>query len=78
MADDHRVRRYLGWVILTAAMAVAGWLLHQILPRSPVAILVLCVLAVLVMKLVELKVRVWFQRLEARRAADLRRSPPKS
>ena len=78
MADSRRVRRYMGWVVFAAALAVAGWILPRVLPRSPVVILVLCVLAILVMKLVEHRIRVWFRRLEARRAAELRRSPPRS
>lgn len=78
MAETHWMRRYMGWVVLAAAMAIGGWILPRMLPRSPVTIVVLCVLAVLVMKLVEHRIRTWFRRLEARRAAELFRSPPKS
>jgi peptidoglycan/LPS O-acetylase OafA/YrhL len=78
VADKHRMRRYIGWVVFAAALAIAGWILPRILPRSPVTIVVLCVLAVLAMKLVEHRVRTWFRRLEARRAAELHRSPPRS
>ena len=78
MADDRRVRRYMGWVVFAAALAIAGWILPRVLPRSPVTIVVVCVLAVLVMKLVEHRIRAWFRRLEARRAAELHRPPPRS
>ena len=78
MADERRVRRYVGWVVLAAALAIAGWILPRVLPRSPVTIFIVCVLAVLVMKLVEHRIRLWFRRLEARRAAELHRSPPRS
>jgi hypothetical protein len=75
---DRRLRRWLGWVIFGAALAVAGWILPRVLPRSPVTILILCVVAVVTMKLVERRIRAWFRRLEARRAAELHRSPPGS
>ncbi len=75
MADTRRVRRYIGWLVFAAVLAVAGWVLPRVLPRSPATIIVLCILAVLVMKLVEYRIRTWFRRLEARRAAELHRSP---
>jgi peptidoglycan/LPS O-acetylase OafA/YrhL len=68
----------MGWVVFAAALAIAGWILPRVLPRSPVTIVVVCVLAVLVMKLVEHRIRAWFRRLEARRAAELHRPPPRS
>jgi len=77
VADGRRVRRWMGWVVFAAALALAGWILPRVLPRSPVTILVVCVLAVLVMKLVEHRIRAWFRRLEARRAAELRDPPPR-
>jgi peptidoglycan/LPS O-acetylase OafA/YrhL len=78
VADDRRVRRYMGWVVFASALAIAGWILPRVLPRSPVTVVVVCVLAVLVMKLVEHRIRAWFRRLEARRAAELHRPPPRS
>ena len=78
MADKRGTRRYIGWVVLAAVLAIAGWILPRVLPRSPVTIFIVCVLAVLVMKLVEHRIRTWFRRLEARRAAELHRSPPRS
>lgn len=76
MTDRRRIRRYIGWAVFAAAMAVAGWILPRILPRSPVTIVILCALAVIVMKLVEHRIRSWFRRLDARRAAALNRTPP--
>jgi len=78
LLDRRRVRRYIGWVVFAAVFAVAVWILPRVLPRSPVTIVVLCVLAVLVMKLVERRIRTWFRRLEARRAAELQRTRPKT
>jgi peptidoglycan/LPS O-acetylase OafA/YrhL len=78
MIADRRLRRWIGWAIFAAAMAVAGWILPRVLPRSPVTILILCVAAVVTMRLVEHRIRAWFRRLEARRAAALRRPPPRS
>lgn len=78
MVDGRRMRRYIGWVVFAVVLVIAGWILPRVLPRSPVTIVVLCVLAVLVMKLVEHRIRTWFRRLEARRAAELRRPPPGS
>ena len=78
VADKRGVRRYIGWVVLAAALAIAGWILPRVLPRSPVTIVIVCILAVLVMKLVERRIRTWFRRLEARRAAEPHRSPPGS
>ena len=77
LVDRRRVRRYLGWVVFAAVFAVAVWILPRVLPRSPVTIVILCVCAVLVMKLVEHRIRSWFRRLDARRAAELHRTPPR-
>jgi cobalamin biosynthesis protein CobD/CbiB len=77
VADHRRVRRWIGWAIFVAAVGLAGWILPRVLPRSPIMILILCVLAVLTMKLVEHRIRAWFRRLEARHTAELRRSPPR-
>jgi len=77
VADRRGVRRYIGWVVFAAVLGVVGWILPRVLPRSPVTIVVLCVLAVVVMKLVEHRIRTWFRRLETRRAAELQRTRPK-
>jgi peptidoglycan/LPS O-acetylase OafA/YrhL len=77
LLDRRRVRRYIGWVVFAAVLGIVGWILPRVLPRSPVTIVILCVLAVVVMKLVEHRIRTWFRRLDARRAAELRRTQPK-
>ena len=77
MPDERRVRRWIGWAVFGAALATAGWILPRVLPRSPVTILVVCILAILATKLVEHRIRAWFRRLEARRAAAARRAPPR-
>ena len=78
MLDRRQVRRYIGWIVFAAVFAAAVWILPRVLPRSPVTIVILCVLAVVVMKLVEHRIRTWFRRFDARRAAELHRSPPRS
>ena len=67
MVEQRRVRRWIGWAVFVAALVLVGWILPRLLPRSPVTVVILCVVAVLVMKLVERRVRLWFRWLEARR-----------
>jgi hypothetical protein len=76
VADDRRLRRWVGWAVFVVGLVFAGWLLPRILPRSPVTIVVLCVLAILAAKLAERRIRALFGRAAARRLAALRRSPP--
>ncbi len=78
MIDGFRARRWIGWAVLAVGLAMVAWVLPRLLPRSPFLILIVCVLGVLVMKLVESRVRAWFRRLEARTEAELRRTPPRS
>jgi hypothetical protein len=61
---------------LVAGLASAGWILPRLLPRSPIAIVVLCVVAILAMKLAERWIGARFGRADARRLAALRRSSP--
>jgi cobalamin biosynthesis protein CobD/CbiB len=75
---ERHWRRVIAWGVLLAVLAAAGWVLPRVLPRSPVTIAVACVAAVLIMKLVEHRVRRWLRRLAAQRAAEARRSPPGS
>jgi len=67
VVEQRRVRRWIGWAVFVAALVLVGWILPRLLPRSPVTVVILCVVAVLVMKLVERRVRLWFRWLEARR-----------
>jgi peptidoglycan/LPS O-acetylase OafA/YrhL len=55
----------IGWVVIPRLGAAA---------RSPVAIVLLCGLALLVVKLVERQVHNWFRRWEERQAARMPRS----
>ncbi len=73
--DARRVRRWIGAVICLVTLGIAALVIPRVLPRSPVAIVALCVLAVLTMKLVERWVRRWFDRWAEREAA--RRAGPK-
>jgi len=72
--DARRVRRWIGAVVCLAALGIAVLVIPRLAPRSPVAIVVLCALAVLTMKLVERRVRNWFERWADRQAS--RTTPP--
>ena len=69
MTDDRRGRRWIGWVVLAAGLAVVLWILPRLLPRSPAVILAASALSVLAMWLVEQRIRAWFRRRDARRVA---------
>ncbi len=60
--DAMRVRRWIGAVLCVATLGIAALVIPRLAPRSPIAIVLLCVLAVLSMKLVEHRVRKWFDR----------------
>ena len=70
-AGDRRasMRRWLDVVIFFLALAAAVWLVPRFSPRSPIAVVVLCVAAVLTMKLVERRIRQLFRRWAERQAA---------
>ena len=68
------MRRWIGAVVCLAALGIAALVIPRLAPRSPIAIVVLCILAVLTMKLVELRVRQWFERWADRQAS--RTTPP--
>jgi peptidoglycan/LPS O-acetylase OafA/YrhL len=72
--DSRRVRRWIGAVVCLVAVGIATQVIPRLAPRSPIAIVVLCALAVLTMKLVERRVRQWFDRWVQRQAA--RTTPP--
>ena len=59
------IRRWLSGAVFFAVAAVLLWAVARFMPRSPVLILVVCVLGVLTMKLVEHRIRDWFDRWEA-------------
>ena len=70
-SDTRRVRRWIGLAVLLVIVGIA-WVVIPRLgagARSPVAIILLCGLAILVMKLVERQVHKWFQRLAEKQTA---------
>jgi len=69
---DHRgkwLRRATAVVVCVVLLGIILVLVPRVGPRSPVTIVVLCALAVLTMKLVERRVRQWFDRWAARQAS---------
>lgn len=69
--DARRVRRGIGLAVLLVIVGIV-WVVFPRLgagARSPVAIILLCGVAVLVMKLVEGQVHRWFQRWAEKQAA---------
>ena len=75
MRDQRRLRRWIGTGLFLFAIGIATWVLPRLGLRSPVAFVVLPVLAVLTMKLVERRVGQWFRRWAEREAAHRSRSP---
>lgn len=69
-----RARRWVGVALYLVALGIIAMVIPRLGSRSPVAIALLCVLAVLTMKLVERRVHQWFHRWAARQAA--RSTPP--
>jgi len=61
-------RRWLGIVFYLAALGIVVMAIPRLGARSPVAIVLLCALAILTMKLVERRVHRWFQRWAERQA----------
>jgi len=74
MAESWEARRVRRWIGLAVLMVFAGiaWVVIPRLgagARSPVAIVLLCGMAILIMKLVERQVHKWFQRLAEKQTA---------
>ena len=63
------LRRATGLVVCVLLLGIILILAPRLSPRSPVAIVALCVLAVLTMKLVERRIRQWFNAWAARHAS---------
>lgn len=73
--DARRVRRWIGLAVLLMIVGIA-WVVIPRLgagARSPVVIVLLCGVAVVVMKLVERQVHQWFRRWAEKQAT---RTPP--
>ncbi len=73
--DARRVRRWIGLVVLLVFVGIAWAVIPRlgVGARSPVAIVLLCGMAILVMKLVERQVHKWFQHWAEKQAT---RTPP--
>ncbi len=67
--DGASLRRWIDVAVFLLALAVAVWLVPRLSPRSPLAIVALCVVAILTMKLVERRIRQLFRRWAERQAA---------
>lgn len=70
------LRRGVGAVVLLTTTGLLLVLISRVAPRSPVAMLVACVLGILAMKLVERRMKRWRQRWDEQEAARTR--SPKS
>ena len=64
----------MAWVVVVLFMGGIALVVPRFAPRSPLAIVALCVGAILTMKLVEHRIRQWFDRWAKREAA--RTTPP--
>lgn len=67
--DARRVRRWVGALVCVVAVGIIALVVPRLAPRSPTAIVVLCALAVLTVKLVERRVHLWFRRWAEREAS---------
>ena len=67
--DGTTLRRWIDVAVFLLALAAAVWFVPRLSPRSPIAVVVLCVAAVLTMKLVERRIRQLFRRWAERQAA---------
>jgi peptidoglycan/LPS O-acetylase OafA/YrhL len=54
--------------VCVTGLGIVALVVPRVLPRSPLVILLVCALAVLTMKIVEHRVRRWFDRWESRQA----------
>ena len=63
------MRRWIGAVVFVVGLGIVALVIPRLAPRSPVAIILVCVLGVLTMKLVERRVRRWFDHRAARQRA---------
>ncbi len=73
MARDTGLRRWLGAGVVLVLIGGIALVVPRIAPRSPLAIVVLCALAILTMKLVERRLRQWLTAWAARQAAAAER-----
>ncbi len=64
LEGQRRQRRWIAGIVVILLGAAASYVLPRLGTRSPVAILLVCAMAILVMKLVERRVHRWFRRWE--------------
>lgn len=75
MAENRRLRRWIGVITFLLLVVVAGWIIPRLGARSPLTFIMLPILAILTMKLVERRVGQWFRRWAERQAARTPRPP---
>jgi hypothetical protein len=68
--ESRSLRRWIAAATFFVAVGVAVWVVPRLGARSPITVVVLCVAAVLTMKLVERRVHQFFQRWAERQAAQ--------
>ena len=56
-----KARRWIGAIVCLVLLGIIVAVIPRVSPRSPITIVVLCVLAVLTMKLVEHRVARWYK-----------------
>jgi hypothetical protein len=81
LGGRRRERRWIAGTLAVLVVAAASYIVPRLGARSPVAILIVCAMAILVMKLVERRIHRWFQRWEEqnrRGVEDLRNRDNKS
>ncbi len=66
----QRGRRWIAGVATALVLAAAWYIVPRLGARSPVAILVVCALAVLAMKLVEHRIHRWFRQWEEKSSRE--------
>jgi drug/metabolite transporter (DMT)-like permease len=68
MHDSRNLRRWIGAAVCVVAVGIIALVAPRLATRSPIAIVLLCALAVLIVKLVERRVHQWFRRWAEREA----------
>jgi peptidoglycan/LPS O-acetylase OafA/YrhL len=68
--ESRSLWRWIAAATFFVAVGAAVWVVPRLGARSPITVVVLCVAAVLTMKLVERRVRQFFQRWAERQAAQ--------
>ncbi len=64
LEGQRRQRRWIAGAVVIFLVAAASYVVPRLGTRSPLAIVIVCAMAILVMKLVEHRVHRWFRRWE--------------